>query len=173
MGGQTKLCLHSMNLTCTHTCTHVHRCDSYNTNSQKVKIALVGKYTKLSDSYASVIKALKHAALACRLGLELSCVQADMLEVKMKEDDPAEYHKSWTAVCEANGIIVPGGFGVRGTEGKVLAANFARTNNIPYLGTYHFSSLNLGTYVVCTEYSILICGISHSRSVSGNADGSG
>ena len=118
-------------------CTYIaYRFDYYNNGSQKVKIVLVGKYTKLSDSYTSVVKALKHASLACRLGLDLTCVEADQLEPKMKVEDPTEYHKAWTVVCEANGIIIPGGFGKRGTEGMIQAANYARMNNIPYLGTH-------------------------------------
>lgn len=110
------------------------RYDSYNSSSQKVSIALVGKYTKLSDSYHSVIKALKHAALSCRHALDLRCVEADSLEEEVKEKDPSTYHAAWAKVCEANGILVPGGFGSRGTEGKILAANYARTKKIPYLG---------------------------------------
>ena len=110
------------------------RYDSYNTSSQKVKIALVGKYTKLSDSYHSLIKALRHAALACRYSMDLCCVEADLLEEKGKEKDAVGYHKAWSSVCEAQGIIVPGGFGPRGTEGMILAANYARTRKIPYLG---------------------------------------
>lgn len=110
------------------------RYDSYNIHSQKVTIALVGKYTKLSDSYISVVKALKHAALSCRQALDLKCVEADLLEEQTKETDPSTYHASWQIVCAANGIIVPGGFGSRGTEGKILAAGYARTKKVPYLG---------------------------------------
>lgn len=113
---------------------HAYRYDSYNTTSKKVSIALVGKYTKLSDSYHSVIKALKHAALSCRHALDLQCVEADYLEAEMKVKDPSAYHTSWTTVCKANGILVPGGFGSRGTEGKILAANYARIKGVPYLG---------------------------------------
>lgn len=110
------------------------RYDSYNTFSQKVSIALVGKYTKLSDAYISVIKALKHAALSCRQALDLQYVEADSLEDEMKEKDPESYHTAWKSVCGAKGILVPGGFGSRGTEGKILAAEYARKKNIPYLG---------------------------------------
>ena len=110
------------------------RFDTYNTINQKVCIALVGKYTKLSDAYISVIKALKHAALSCRQALDLSCIEADSLEEEMKDKDPETYHTAWKMVCAAKGIIVPGGFGSRGTEGKILAAHYARTKKIPYLG---------------------------------------
>ena len=99
-----------------------------------MSIVLVGKYTKLSDSYTSVIKALKHAAMSCRRALNLQCVEADTLEDQMRIDDPSAYHLSWGKVCQASGILVPGGFGTRGTEGKISAANYARKKNIPYLG---------------------------------------
>jgi CTP synthase len=95
---------------------------------------LVGKYTKLSDSYHSIIKALKHAALSCRRALDLQCVEADLLEPEMKAKNPSAYHEAWGRVCNANGILVPGGFGSRGTEGMVEAAKYARTKKIPYLG---------------------------------------
>ena len=109
----------------------LYRNDSH---SQEVRIALVGKYTKLEDSYISVIKALKHAALSCRLRLKLDCIGAEKLEEECQKSNPVEYHEAWKAVCTANGIIVPGGFGNRGIEGKILAANYARERKIPYLG---------------------------------------
>lgn len=100
----------------------------------EVKIALVGKYTQLEDSYISVIKALKHAALTCRLHLKLDCVGAEDLEEDCHKSNPVRYHDSWKEVCRADGIIVPGGFGNRGIEGKISAAKYARERNIPYLG---------------------------------------
>lgn len=103
-------------------------------HSQEVKIALVGKYTKLEDSYISVIKALKHASLSCRLRLKLDYISAENLEEECQKSNPIKYHDAWKTVCAANGIIVPGGFGNRGIEGKILAANYARKRNIPYLG---------------------------------------
>lgn len=112
------------------------RYDSYNSASKKVTIALVGKYTKLSDSYISVIKALKHAALSCCHALQLQCVEADSLEEAMQKENPSMYHKAWTDVCGAQGILVPGGFGSRGTEGMILAASYARDHKIPYLGEW-------------------------------------
>ena len=101
-----------------------------------MKIALVGKYTKLEDSYISVIKALKHAALSCRLRLKLDCIGAENLEEECRKSNPIEYHEAWKTVSAANGIIVPGGFGTRGIEGKILAANSARERKVPYLGEF-------------------------------------
>lgn len=89
-----------------------------------VKIALVGKYVELHDAYISVREALKHAALYLGVELDLSWVQSTDLEKD----------HGWEAVKSADGVIVPGGFGSRGIEGKIQAANYARINKVPYLG---------------------------------------
>ena len=102
-----------------------------------MRIALVGKYTQLEDAYISVIKSLQHAALACRLRLKLDCIGAEHLEEESLKSTPIDFHEAWKTVCSANGIIVPGGFGTRGIEGKILAAKYARERNIPYLGELH------------------------------------
>ena len=99
-----------------------------------VRIALVGKYTALSDSYASVIKALGHAALAANHKLDLVMIQSGDLEEEIKTVNPVAYHEAWKALCEVDGVIVPGGFGVRGTQGKMEAARWCRTTGKPYLG---------------------------------------
>jgi len=99
-----------------------------------VRIALVGKYTALSDSYASVIKALGHAALAANHKLDLVMIQSGDLEDEIKTVNPVKYHEAWKALCEVDGVIVPGGFGVRGTQGKMEAARWCRTTGKPYLG---------------------------------------
>jgi CTP synthase len=89
-----------------------------------VKIALVGKYIELHDAYMSVREALKHAALSLDVEVEISWVHSADLERGNR----------WDAVQQANGIIVPGGFGSRGTEGKIHAIRYARENKVPYLG---------------------------------------
>lgn len=89
-----------------------------------VNVALVGKYVELHDAYMSVREALKHAALA--LGIE---VNIDWVHSAELEKD-----KCWDVVEAADGIIVPGGFGSRGIEGKIKAARYARENKVPYLG---------------------------------------
>ena len=89
-----------------------------------VKVALVGKYVELHDAYMSVREALKHAGLANGVEVEISWVPSADLEKDL----------GWELVYEANGIIVPGGFGSRGTEGKIRAARYARENKVPYLG---------------------------------------
>ncbi|XP_064628974.1 CTP synthase 1-like [Lineus longissimus] len=108
--------------------------DRYDRMLKEVTIALVGKYTKLEDAYASVIKALKHAALACNHRLNLKCIEAADLEVTTQKEDPVRYHEAWQQLCSSNGILVPGGFGSRGTEGKIMAINHARKNGKPFLG---------------------------------------
>uniref|UniRef100_A0A671KV00 CTP synthase n=1 Tax=Sinocyclocheilus anshuiensis TaxID=1608454 RepID=A0A671KV00_9TELE len=97
-------------------------------------IALVGKYTKFSDSYASVIKALEHSALAISHKLEVKYVDSADLEAGTLQEEPVKYHEAWQKLCSADGILVPGGFGVRGTEGKIQAISWARKQKKPFLG---------------------------------------
>jgi len=99
-----------------------------------VRIALVGKYTQLEDAYASVIKALGHAALTSNHKLNLTYIASADLEEEAKTTDPVKFHEAWKALCEVDGVIVPGGFGVRGTQGKLEAARWCRTTGKPYLG---------------------------------------
>lgn len=101
---------------------------------ETVTIALVGKYTNLKDSYLSVIKALEHSAMRCYRRLKIEWVESSDLELDTKDTDLAAYHKAWHLVCQADGILVPGGFGSRGIEGMISAAKYARENNVPYLG---------------------------------------
>lgn len=108
--------------------------DRYDRLLKEVTIALVGKYTKLEDAYASVIKALKHSSLSVSHRLNLRYIEATHLETEMLKESPSKYHEAWHQLVSADGILVPGGFGVRGTEGKILATNWARTKNVPFLG---------------------------------------
>lgn len=110
-----------------------------NAEKKPLRIALVGKYTGLEDAYISVIESLKIACFHQGLELKLLWVDAEKLEKKVK--------KSWRDLRKAAGIVVPGGFGVRGTEGKILAARYARENRIPYLG------LCLGMQIMTIEYA--------------------
>ncbi|NUM45182.1 MAG: CTP synthase [Anaerolineales bacterium] len=108
-----------------------------NTPKPHVKIALVGKYVELHDAYMSVREALKHAALAAGVEVDIAWVHSGGLEKD----------KGWELVQEADGVLVPGGFGERGVEGKVLAARFARTQKVPYFG------LCLGMQVQVIEFA--------------------
>jgi len=102
-----------------------------------VSVALVGKYVELHDAYMSVREALKHASLALGVEVEIGWVHSADLEK----------NKGWDILQNADAILVPGGFGSRGIEGKVMAARYARENNIPYLG------LCLGMQVMCIEFA--------------------
>jgi CTP synthase len=102
-----------------------------------VKVALVGKYVELQDAYMSVREALKHAALANGVEVEIGWVHSADLEKD----------KGWEVVKQADAVLVPGGFGSRGIEGKILAARYARENKVPYLG------LCLGMQVMCIDFA--------------------
>jgi CTP synthase len=113
-----------------------------------VKIALVGKYVELKDAYMSVRESVNHAALS--LGLEA--------EIQWVLSSDLEKGKSWDQVKAADAIIVPGGFGSRGIEGKIQAAKYARENEIPYLG------LCLGMQVMCVEFARDVLGYEDANS---------
>jgi CTP synthase len=89
-----------------------------------VRVAIVGKYTQLEDAYKSIAEALTHGGMANRVKVKAEWIDAEIFE----REDPAPYLEGFDA------ILVPGGFGERGTEGKIRAAEFARTRNVPYLG---------------------------------------
>ena len=118
-----------------------------------VTIALVGKYTDLHDSYLSTVKSLEHAAMHCNRKLNLVWVEAEALEPTVNSTDPAKFHKAWHDVCTADGILIPGGFGARGTEGMIAAAKWAREHKTPYLG------ICLGMQVAVVEYARNVCGM--------------
>ena len=103
----------------------------------KLEIAIVGKYTELADSYLSVVESIRLAGIEQRIDPVIRWVNAESLE----DRDPSDL------LDGVAGIIVPGGFGPRGIEGKIQAANFARINNIPYLG------LCLGMQIAVIEFA--------------------
>ncbi|HEX6000262.1 MAG TPA: CTP synthase, partial [Hyphomicrobiaceae bacterium] len=90
----------------------------------EVTIAIVGKYTGLKDAYKSLNEALLHGGIANRVRVKLEWIESEVFE----GDDPARHLE------DVHGILVPGGFGERGSEGKILAARFARTRKVPYFG---------------------------------------
>lgn len=98
--------------------------------AKTIHIALVGKYTDMPDAYLSVIRALQHASYYVGVAIKIDWVEASDLEDKTKE----KYESAWTLVRESDGILVPGGFGDRGIEGMILAAEYARTSGKPYFG---------------------------------------
>jgi CTP synthase len=113
-----------------------------------VKIAIVGKYVELKDAYMSVREAVNHSALS--LGLEA--------EIQWVLSSDLEKGKGWELVKSADGIIVPGGFGSRGIEGKIQTAKYAREEKVPYLG------LCLGMQVMCVEFARNVLGYEDANS---------
>ena len=111
--------------------------------SGKVRIALVGKYVQLQDAYLSVVEALRHAAIHHGRNLEVIWVDAESLR---KEEITSRLET-------ADGILVPGGFGIRGVEGKIMAIRYARENKVPYLG------LCLGLQMAVAEFARHVAGM--------------
>ncbi|KAF9337569.1 CTP synthase ura7, partial [Podila minutissima] len=133
-------------------------------DSDSVTIALVGKYTHLQDSYASVVKALEHASLACHKKLIIKWIEGSDLEPENQIANPDKYNDSWETLRAAQGILVPGGFGARGTEGKIAAAKWARENKVPYLG------ICLGLQIAVIEFARNVCGMTGANSIELDAN---
>jgi CTP synthase len=106
------------------TCRWEDVADRINNPEGEVRVAIVGKYTQLEDAYKSIAEALTHGGMANRVKVKAEWIDAEIFE----REDPVPYLEDFDA------ILVPGGFGERGTEGKIKAAEFARTRNVPYLG---------------------------------------
>ncbi|KAJ4922772.1 hypothetical protein JOQ06_022759 [Pogonophryne albipinna] len=133
---------------------------------EPVSIALVGKYTKLSDSYTSVIKALEHSALIVNHKLEVKYIDSADLEAATQQDEPVKYHEAWQKLCSSHGVLVPGGFGVRGTEGKMHAIKWARKENKPFLGVC------LGMQLAVCEFARNVLGWEDANSTEFNPESS-
>ncbi|MFN3869467.1 MAG: CTP synthase [Hyphomicrobiaceae bacterium] len=114
----------------------------------EVKIAIIGKYTELKDAYKSLNEALVHGGIANRVRVKIEWIEAEVFE----REDPAPYLE------DVDAILVPGGFGERGTEGKILAAKFARERRVPYLG------ICFGMQMACIEAARNLAGIANASS---------
>jgi CTP synthase len=117
--------------------TMAARWDHVNNHTQHagdIKIGIVGKYNGLSDSYLSVIKGLQHAALEASIKMKIVWIDATSLEPNTKETNPGVYEAAWGDLKSVDGVLVPGGFGDRGVQGKVLAGKYCRDTNVPYFG---------------------------------------
>ncbi|MBW4596046.1 MAG: CTP synthase [Brasilonema angustatum HA4187-MV1] len=116
--------------------------------THRVEIAIVGKYVQLSDAYLSVVEALRHAAIAMSSELHLRWVNSEQLETEAAE----------TYLEGVDGIVVPGGFGVRGVDGKIAAIRYARRSEIPFLG------LCLGMQCSVIEWGRDVAGLQDANS---------
>jgi len=114
----------------------------------EVTIAVVGKYTGLKDAYKSLIEALSHGGLANRVNVKLDWIESEVFE----KEDPAPFLE------KVHGILVPGGFGERGSEGKILAAKFARERKVPYFG------ICFGMQMACLEAARSLAHIDNASS---------
>ncbi|OUP08646.1 CTP synthase [Collinsella sp. An2] len=134
--------------------TFLQKQDHANNHEDKIKVAVVGKYTQLPDAYLSVIEALHHSGIFFDRHVEVELVDGEEL--------------TWETAKEvlggASGIVVPGGFGVRGLEGKIAAARYARENKIPYLG------LCLGMQVAVCEFARDVAGLTDANSTEFEPD---
>jgi CTP synthase len=113
-----------------------------------VRVGVVGKYIELQDAYKSVYEALKHGGIANDCGVQIEQIESEELE----KGDASKILK------ELGGILIPGGFGSRGIEGKIKAAQFARENKIPYLG------LCLGMQIATIEFARNVLGLEKAHS---------
>jgi len=115
----------------------------------KVTIALVGKYVELHDAYLSIVEALNHSGICCGLNVDIKWIDAVELEEKGRVDELMQ---------GVQGIIVPGGFGERGIEGKIIAARYAREHKVPYLG------ICLGMQIAVVEFARNVLGLKDANS---------
>ena len=119
----------------------------------EVKVALVGKYSGLADSYVSMSEALRHGGAACRAKVNIDYLESEKLE---QNADCAEILKGY------DGIFVPYGFGPRGTEGKIASVKYARENDVPFLGICY------GFQLAVIEFSRNVCGLKDANSTEIN-----
>ncbi|MCQ9210273.1 CTP synthase [Granulicatella seriolae] len=121
---------------------------------EKTKIAIVGKYVALPDAYLSVVESLKHAGFKHNTDIDIDWVQAE----DISDENVAE------RLGQADGILVPGGFGNRGIEGKIAAIKYARENNVPFFG------ICLGMQLACIEYARNVVGLEGADSTEENPE---
>ncbi len=120
---------------------------------KQVKIAVVGKYIDLQDAYKSIYESLTHAAASQDCGIDLKLIDAETLQDGVDGQ-----------LKDVAGVLIPGGFGERGVEGKIKAARFAREHKVPYLG------LCLGMQVATIEFARNVCGLAHANSTEFDKD---
>ncbi|MCX8161726.1 MAG: CTP synthase [Candidatus Bathyarchaeota archaeon] len=129
--------------------------DSMLNAKHRVKVALCGKYTSLADSYVSILEALKHAG-----GVLSTKVEIDLIEAEVFEEESGKL----CILDSYDGVIVPPGFGHRGTEGKIAVANYAREKDIPFLG------LCFGFQMAIVAFARYVCGLDGANSTENDPD---
>jgi CTP synthase len=127
--------------------------DAITNPKYEVRIALVGKYAGLADSYVSMNEALRHGGAACKTKVLIEYIEAEKFE---------EHPEKLETLKGFDGIFVPYGFGPRGTEGKIMAIRFARENNIPFLGICY------GFQLAVVEFARNVCGLKDANSTEIN-----
>ena len=131
--------------------------EKINSDLPEIKIALIGKYTELKDAYLSVVEAVKAASCHNNLKVNLAWIDSDKME-----NDGKDAEDEWEKLKQASGVIVMGGFGKRGIEGKIIVAKYARENNIPYFG------ICLGMQIAAIEFARNVLGLKDAHSVEFN-----
>lgn len=129
--------------------------NSFRNYKYRVKIAMCGKYTSLIDSYISIVEALKHAGAKLSVAIDMHWIETERLE---------ENPNLIKSLIDFDGIMVLPGFGSRGVEGKILAVNFARVNNIPFLGICY------GFQMAVIEFSRNVIGLENANSTEVDPD---
>ena len=129
--------------------------DCFENPKQEVKIALIGKYAGLVDSYVSMNEAFSHAGAACQTKVSVDYIEAECLE---NNSDGVKLLEGY------DGIFIPYGFGARGTEGKINGIRFARENNVPFLGVCY------GFQLAVVEYARNVCGFNEANSTEINPE---
>ncbi|CAJ1969909.1 unnamed protein product [Sphenostylis stenocarpa] len=137
--------------------------ETYDSLTESVRIAMVGKYVGLTDSYLSVVKALLHACVARSLKPSIDWIAASDLEDESAKSTPEAHAAAWKTLKSAACILVPGGFGDRGVRGMMLAAKYARENSVPYLG------ICLGMQISVIEFARSVLGWERANSVEFDA----
>ena len=122
--------------------------DNIHNAEHTVRIGLVGKYVQLHDAYLSVAEALRHAGYAFKTNVEIEWIDSEQINEQTVEE----------IIGGLDGVVVPGGFGNRGIEGKILTARFCREKDIPYLG------ICLGMQVAVIDFARHVCGLSDANS---------
>ena len=125
-----------------------HVAQVLNSPKESVRIAVVGKYMSLKESYKSLLEALVHGGIANEVQVNLDCIEAEKIEQEGVEG----------VLKQVDGILIPGGFGDRGTEGKVAAIRYARENQIPFFG------ICLGMQMAVVEFARNVCGLEGANS---------